>query len=288
MKHALIIALGLILIGCGQDDGAAAGAPAAGAPVGTAQNAAASASSAPAPTTISEIPPAVAVITEQVAYGESDDENLRGYMVLPADAVDVPGIIMIHEWWGLNDYVRAMARRLAGEGYAVLAVDLYGGQTATRAADAERLMGAVVRDREATLQNIRQAYRYLDEFVLAPRIAVLGWALGGGWSLEAGLDLGEGVDAVVMFYGDIITDPELLTNLEAPLLGIFAGADRSIPSPEVLLFRGRLEGLGKPARVDVYSGLGHGFANPQSSAYDHEAAIRAWEQALAFLDERLR
>jgi carboxymethylenebutenolidase len=284
MKHALIIAMGLTLIGCGQADD-----PVVDVPAGTTPNASApGADSAPAQATISQIPPAVAVITEEVAYGEGDDQNLRGYMVLPADAVDVPGIIMIHERWGLNDYVRAMARRLAGEGYAVLAVDLYGGQTTTRAADAERLMGAVMRDREATLQNIRQAYRYLDEFVLAPRIAVIGWALGGGWALEAGLEMGEDIDAVVMFYGDIITIPELLENLQAPLFGVFAGEDASIPAREVVLFRGRLQGLGKPVRVEIFPGQGHAFANPDSSAYNHDEAVRAWDETLSFLDEQLR
>jgi carboxymethylenebutenolidase len=209
-------------------------------------------------------------------------------MVLPADAVDVPGVIMIHEWWGLNDTVRAMARRLAGEGYAVLAIDLFGGQTATRTADADRLMSAVMRDRPAALANIRQAYRYLDEFVLTPRIGVLGWSLGGGWALEAGLDLGDSLDAVVMLYGDIITDPELLMGLEAPLLGIFAGEDDSIPSREVLLFKGRLQGLGKAADVQIYPGLAHAFADPDSAGYDHEAALRAWSRTLEFLDDRLR
>jgi len=241
----------------------------------------------PAPTPISEIEPAVNVIAEEVAYGETEEQNLRGYMVLPADAVDLPAVIMIHEWWGLNDTIRAMARRLAGEGYAVLAIDLYGGRTASSAAEAERMMAAVMRDHEAALENIRQAHRYLDEFVLAPRIGVLGWALGGSWSLEAGLDLGDRIDAVVMFYGEVITDTELLAGLEAPLLGIFAQRDQSVPSREALVFRDRHSEIAKTARVEVYLGVDHGFANPTGGAYNHEAAVRSWTEALAFLDGRL-
>jgi carboxymethylenebutenolidase len=284
MKHRLIVALGLILVGCTDADGPAAGAVGATA----ASGAGAAAAAERAPTAITDIEPAVAVIAEEVAYGETEEQNLRGYMVLPADAVDVPGVIMIHEWWGLNDNIRAMARRLAGEGYAVLALDLYGGQMAASPAEAERLMAAVMRDREATIENIRQAHRYLDEFVLAPRIGVLGWGLGGGWSLEAALDLGEGLDAVVMFYGDLVTDTDLLANLEAPLLGIFAQHDESIPSRSALEFRDTLNGLGKTARVEVYLTVDHAFANPAGSAYDHEAALRSWTEALAFLDDRLR
>jgi carboxymethylenebutenolidase len=283
MKRAVVMALGLILIGCGADEGPTAGAAASAASASVTPQ---SADDGPPP--ITAIPPAVPVIAEEVAYGETELQNLRGYMVLPADAVDVPGVIMIHEWWGLNDNVRAMARRLAGEGYAVLAIDLFGGQTATRTADADRLMSAVMRDRQAALANIRQAYRYLDEFVLTPRIGVLGWSLGGGWALEAGLDLGDSLDAVVMFYGEFITDPELLMKLEAPLLGIFAGEDESIPAREVLLFKGRLQGLGKTADVQIYAGLAHAFADPGSAGYDHESALRAWSRTLEFLDERLR
>jgi carboxymethylenebutenolidase len=286
MKLRLIIALGLTLVGCADADGPAADR--AGASSATGAGAAASDAAADAPTPIAEIEPAVAVIDENVAYGETEEQNLRGYMVLPADAVDVPGVIMIHEWWGLNGNVRAMARRLAGEGYAVLAVDLYGGRTATSPADAERLMAAVMRDREATLENVRQAHRYLDEFVLAPRIAALGWGLGGAWSLEAALDLGDRLDGVVMFYGDLVTDTERLQNLEAPLLGIFAQHDESIPSRSALAFRDRLNELGKTARVEVYLAVDHAFANSGGSAYDHEAAVRSWDEALAFLDDRLR
>lgn len=284
MKLLPLTALGLILVGCADADGPdadAAGtnaAPGAGLP----------APAADAPTPIADIAPAVAVISEDVAYGETEEQNLRGYMVLPADAVDVPGVILIHEWWGLNGTVRAMARRLAGEGYAVLAVDLYGGLTASSPTDAERLMASVMRDREATLENIRQAHRYLDEFVLAPRIGALGWGLGGAWSLEAALDLGDGLDAVVMFYGDLVTDAERLANLEAPLLGIFAQHDESIPSRSALAFRDRLNELGKTAQVEVYLAVDHAFANPTGSAYDHEAAVRSWDEALAFLDDRLR
>ena len=288
MKHALIIALAFTLIGCGNGDDATPTAPVAGSTQSGAGASPASNAEASGPTPITDVPPAVAVITEDVAYGETEEQNLRGYLVLPADAVDVPGIIMIHEQWGLNDYVRAMARRLAGEGYAVLAIDLYGGQTTTRAADAERFLGAVMRDREATLENIRQGYRYLDEFVLSPRIGVVGWSLGGTWALEAGLAFGDNLDAVVMFYGEIVTDPELLAKLEAPLLGIFAGEDTTIPSREVLLFRGRLDGIGKTSQVVIYSGLNHGFLNPGMPAYRPEEAQRAWDQALGFLDQRLR
>jgi carboxymethylenebutenolidase len=180
-----------------------------------------------------------------------------------------------------------MARRLAGEGYAVLAIDLYGGEVATTAATAENLMSTVMSNRAATLDNIRQAHAYLDQFALAPKIATLGWCLGGGWSLEAALDLGEEVDAAVMFYGRVINDNDLLAALEAPLLGLFAAADESIPVSDVQQFRSRLRELGKDAQVLIYSDVRHAFANPSGTAYNQSAAEEAWAETLGFLDERL-
>jgi carboxymethylenebutenolidase len=284
MRQRLIIVLGLILGACAESDN-----PAAVDTAGFVEATAAEHSGdQPVATAITDIEPAVEVIAEELAYGATDDHNLTGYLVLPADAVEVPGVIMIHEWWGLNDNIRAMARRLAGEGYAVLAIDLYAGETATTAAQAENLMSAIMADREAALDNIRQAHTYLSRFAFAPRIATLGWCLGGGWSLEAALDLGGEVDAAVMFYGRVINDDELLASLEAPLLGIFAEADESIPVRDVQQFRSRLRGLNKDAQVLIYSDVDHAFANPSGNAYNPQAAEEAWAETLEFLEARLR
>lgn len=284
MRQRLFIVLGLALVACAQDDDPTAQST----DDFVAATAAEHEGDEPTATPITDIAPRVEVIAEELVYGSTDDRNLTGYLVLPADAVDVPGIIMIHEWWGLNDNIQAMARRLAGEGYAVLAIDLYAGEIATTAARAENLMSTVMSDREATLDNIRQAHAYLDQFALAPRIATLGWCLGGGWSLEAALSLGEEVDAAVMFYGRVINDDDLLASLEAPLLGLFAEADESIPVSDVQQFRSRLRGLGKDAQVLIYSDVNHAFANPSGTAYNQAAAEEAWAETLAFLDERLR
>jgi len=279
MRQRLILVFGLILSACAQDDDAARFVD---------TTAAENADDVSGSAAIGAVEPTVEVIAEELAYGATDDHNLNGYLVLPADAVEVPGVIMIHEWWGLNDNVRAMARRLAGEGYAVLALDFFGGETATTAAEADSLMSEVMGDREGVLNNIRQAHGYLDRFVLAPRIATLGWGLGGAWSLEAGIDLGNGVDAVVMYYGRIVNNDNLLATLDAPVLGIFAENDQSIPVREALRFRTRLRDLGRNFEVLIYSDVAHAFANPNGIAYDHAAAEEAWAETLAFLDQRLR
>jgi len=285
MRQPLIVLLGLTVLACAPDEEPAE--PDAASAV--AATAAEHAGDEPDATPISEVEPASEVIARDVAYGSTAARNLNGYFVLPADVIEpAPGVIMIHEWWGLNDNIRAMARRLAGEGYAVLAIDLYGGQTGATAAEAERLMAALMSDRQGALDNIRQAHGFLERNALAPRIATLGWCLGGGWSLEAGIELRDAVDAVVMFYGRVINSDGQLAPLSAPLLGIFAELDESIPLGDVTEFRRRLRDLGKVSEVLIYSDVEHAFANPSGAAYDHEAATEAWATALEFLDTWLR
>ena len=124
-----------------------------------------------------EMAPAREVVSDpRLAYAEVDDELVYGYFSAPADVVEpLPALILIHEWWGLNDNIRAMADRLAGEGYMVLAVDMYGGQVASDSEQARQFMLEVVEEPELANQNIRAAYEFLEE-AGAPRIGSLGWA----------------------------------------------------------------------------------------------------------------
>ncbi len=118
-------------------------------------------------------------------YAEVDEELVYGHFVFPTDMLDpLPAIIVIHEWWGLNDNVRAMSDRLAGEGYIVLAVDLFGSGVAKNPKEARRLMLSVVENPESASENIRQAFEFVNATAGAPRVASLGWCFGGGWSLN--------------------------------------------------------------------------------------------------------
>jgi carboxymethylenebutenolidase len=123
------------------------------------------------------------ITAERLAYAEVDDEVVYGHFAFPSDMIEpLPAVIMIHEWWGLNDNIRAMAERLAAEGYIVLAVDLFGGEAATSPEVARQLMLRAVENRDSVTSNIEQAYRFVKETAGAPRIASLGWCFGGGWS----------------------------------------------------------------------------------------------------------
>lgn len=283
MKAVLVACCGLALLACDS-------APAPGPDVDevVAATAAEHVGDEPSPTPLAAAQPARPVLEQTLAYGEAEGSNLVGYLAMPEDAAEpLPGLIVIHEWWGLNDNVKSMTRQLAAEGYVALAVDLYAGQTAADASQAQALMTRTMTEREAALANIRQAYEYLDRYAFAPNVGVIGWCLGGGLSLQAALTLPEEIDAVVMYYGQVVTDPDRLSPLQMPLLGLFGAEDASIPVRDVQRFRTALRDLGKRAEVLIYSGVGHAFANPSGGSYDAGRAEEAWRKTLEFLDTNL-
>jgi carboxymethylenebutenolidase len=241
------------------------------------------------PAVVVDLSPRKPVIEETIAYGEADDHNLNGVLTLPADSFEPPpGVLIIHEWWGLNETLRTLARRLAGEGFVVLAIDLYGGEVAASTAQAQALMTRVMTDPEAALDNIRQGIEYLRRYALAPRVATIGWSFGGTWSLQAGLRHADLLDAVVMYYGQLVSDEAQIEQLDSPILGMFAGNDESITPDSVVGFRAALRQAGKNADVRIYPDTGHEFATPDSDNYDAAAAEDAWSRTIAFLDMHLR
>lgn len=236
-----------------------------------------------------EAQPKAPLLEQEVAYGEAQKRNLVGFLAMPGDAAEpLPGLIVIHEWWGLNDNIKAMTRKLASEGYVALAVDLYNGAKADTPEKAQPLMAAVVGDQEAARANLKQAYDYLDKYALAPRIGSVGWSLGGGWSLQTALMLPDHLRAMVMYYGPITGSQSELSTLQMPVLGFFAGLDESVPVRDVLLFRSTLLKLGKPAEIIIYPKAQSGFANPDRGAYDEQATAESWQKTLAFLAENLK
>ncbi|MCH8307463.1 MAG: dienelactone hydrolase family protein [Proteobacteria bacterium] len=229
-----------------------------------------------------------AVVAETLAYAEVADELRYGHFVIPSDMVDpLPAIIVIHEWWGLNDGVRSVADRLAGLGYIVLAVDLYGGKIAATPADARKMMLDVVENPEDARENIRQAYRFLEETAGAPSIGSLGWCFGGGWSLNTALLFPDELDATVIYYGQVTDDEAKLEPMNVPILGIFGAKDKGIPVASVRRFEHALKNLSKDYEIEVYPGVGHAFANPSGNNYNAEAADKAWQRTVAFLNRHL-
>jgi len=240
------------------------------------------------PSPAAEIAPTRAVISDpRMAYAEVGDELVYGYFAAPSDVFEpLPAIIVIHEWWGLNDNVRAMADRLAGEGYMVLAIDLYSGKTAESVAGARQLMLQVVEDPDPARDNIRAAYEFLTT-AGAPRIGSLGWCFGGGWSLNTAQLFPDDLDATVIYYGQVTDDEEKLRPINTPILGLFAEDDSGIKVESVEAFGAALERLRKDHEIHVYPGVGHAFANPTGRNYDADAATDAWAKTLEFLGRHL-
>lgn len=230
---------------------------------------------------------AVEVLGEAVVYANVDGGEVTGYLARPADAEeDLPGLIVIQEWWGLNDNIRSMAERLAGEGYLALAVDLYGGEVAENREEASALMRDAMDRTDSLKNNLRQAHDFLRAQG-APKVGSIGWCFGGGWSLQTALTLGEDLDAAVIYYGRLVTDPDELSTLSAPILGIFGGLDQGIPVESVREFEAALESLDHPLEIHIYQQADHAFANPSGTRYNAEAAEDAWAKTVAFLAEHL-
>ena len=246
--------------------------------------------------------PMLPVTASTVAYGSTDaGDSMTGYAAAPSrpDSVldargldpattNLPGLIVIHEWWGLNDNIRTTTRRLAGEGYRVLAVDLYGGAVGETPEEARDLMQLALEDRDLLRNNLRQAHEYLRTEADAPRVAVMGWCFGGGMALEAAISQPETLNGAVIYYGSLDrATEETLRPIEFPILGLFGGQDQSIPVENVRAFEQTLNDLGTDAEIHIYDDAGHAFANPSGSRYDAEAAAQAWDETTDFLRRTL-
>jgi len=228
------------------------------------------------------------IISERLAYAEVEDELVHGHFAFPADMVEpLPAIIVIHEWWGLNDNVRAMADRLAGEGYIVFAVDLYGGEVAESPEIARKLMLSVVENPEQAAENIRKAYDFVNTTAGAPKVGSVGWCFGGGWSLNAAMLFPNDLDAAVIYYGQVTDDEERLRAINVPILGLFGADDTGISVESVQLFEAALERLRKNYEIQIYPGAGHAFANPTGQNYNAEVAEDAWKRTLEFFGHNL-
>jgi len=208
------------------------------------------------------------------------------YLSLPQGrSAPMPGVVVIHEWWGLNENIEHWADRLAAEGYAAIAVDLYGGIVAKDANQASEAMKSV--DKERAVGTMKAALQFLktDPRILAPRTASIGWCFGGGMSLN--LALAEPMlDAAVIYYGRLTTDPKQLAAVNARVLGIFGSKDKSIPATDIDALAAGLRQGGKDVTIKIYDAE-HAFANPSSARYEQGAAAEAWAETRAFLKSAL-
>jgi carboxymethylenebutenolidase len=196
-----------------------------------------------------------------------------------------PGIVLIHEWWGVNGYIQEEARKLAAYGYNVLAVDLFKGQTAYTPEEARLLVQTV--DPNIALENLRAAVRHLRQREMAMKVGVLGWCFGGGQAFRLAVS-GEPLDATVIYYGNILSDKTELEKIHWPVLGIFGEEDEVVPAATVRNFAAALAELNIPHEIEIYPGVGHAFANPSNPKHAIEETDDAWDKTIAFLEKTLK
>jgi carboxymethylenebutenolidase len=228
-----------------------------------------------------------AATAKNVSY-KSGDETVQAIVYTPEGKGPFPALIVIHEWWGLNDWVKEQASKLADQGYLTLAVDLYRGKVAATPDEAHQLMRAVPEDRSK--RDLAAAFNYLKSLsnVKKNKIGAIGWCMGGGYSLDVALEQPT-LAADVINYGHLATDPAELKKINAPVLGLFGGKDMGITPDDVRKFEQQLRQLGKKIEVTIYPDAGHAFENPNNKEGYREADAKdAWNKTVEFLAANLK
>ncbi len=230
---------------------------------------------------------AFAATGKAVSY-KSGDETVNSLLYTPAGSGPFPGIVVIHEYWGLNDWVKEQASKLADQGYEALAIDLYRGKVADNPDTAHQLMRGVPEDRAS--RDLHAAVEFLKSQpnIKKNHLGVIGWCMGGGYALNVALNEPT-LAAAVINYGHLATDPAAIQKINAAILGNFGGQDQGIPPADVNKFAETLQQQGKKADIKIYPDAGHAFENPNNkSGYRATDAADAWQRTVHFLNDTLK
>jgi len=226
---------------------------------------------------------------EETVQYKSGAEMASAILVTPEGKGPHPGVIVIQEWWGLNDWVKDQARALAKEGYVALAVDLYRGKVATKQEDAHQFMMGLPEERG--LSDLQGGFAFLAARpdVQKDRIGSVGWCMGGKYSLKLAVNEPR-LAAAVAYYGAPPTKDEDIAKIKAPVLGNYGGDDQGPAPDQVKAFEAAMKKAGKSIDVKIYEGAGHAFANVNNpwGGYREPAAKDAWTRTVAFLAANLR
>ena len=225
---------------------------------------------------------------ESVSYFADDDATV-GYLAVPEGAGPFPSLILIHEWNGLADRIREVADAMAAEGYVTLAADLYSGRTGSTPDQNRSLMAEHLANPDQIIANLDAAARFLRERDdVTGRVGTLGWCFGGGVALSYALG-GEAHEATAIFYGSLVTDPEILASIDHEVYGSFAEMDNGIPPEQVNEFVSALRAAGVENDVHIYDEVNHGFwlridGNPELRT---EPGLDAWQRLRSYLGRTL-
>ena len=225
---------------------------------------------------------AAAATLDTVSITTEGGKTVSAALALP-ETVPAPAVVLVHEWWGLNDQIKSVAGALAEQGYVGLAVDLYDGKVADNPDNARAYMQQV--DGGVATDTLKSWVAWLRAHEKAGgKIGTVGWCFGGGWSLNA--SIAAPVEATVVYYGRVNRSAEDLKALQSPVLGHFATEDKWINKEMVDGFEAAMAQAGKSVESHWYEAQ-HAFANPTSARYDEADAKLAWERTLAFFEKHL-
>ncbi len=228
-----------------------------------------------------------AEIKTMVVTYPSGSDTVTAYLAVPTGPGPHPALIVIHEWWGLRDWIRRDAREFARKGYVALAIDLYRGQVTADPKVAYKLMMSVPKDRAVT--DLKAAFDYLSAMkdVAPSRIGVIGWCMGGSYSFMAALELPR-LAACVVDYGNVMSDKTSIDKIHCPVELNFASEDRTYTPAMAEAFAKAMKAAGREVVIHVYPGVNHAFMNPNNTTGYNEAQTRtAWKNIYAFLEEHL-
>ncbi len=241
---------------------------------------------APTPAATIDAPPGgLEIDARMVTFKGNGDAP--GYFARPTADGTYPGLVVIQEWWGLDDHIISVTQRFASQGFAALAVDLYRGHIAKEPNDAQHLVMTV--QRPLALQDIQGAVDYLNQqsFVINNKVGVIGFCFGGGLAMQMSYQ-GKGVGAVASFYGSgVDPSPSDVQNATAPVIGFYGDKDPGFPADKINTWAQRFQAAGKTYEPHIYPGAAHAFFNDTRTSYVKAAAQDAWTRTLAWFHKYL-
>ena len=230
---------------------------------------------------------ALQVRAQQPVTFPSGDSTAQALLYLPQGHGPHSALILVHEWWGLNDWIKQEAAGYAAKGYVTLAVDLYRGKVASTPNLAHELSRGLPQDQG--VRDLTSALVWLQtrKDVAPNRIGAVGWCMGGGFALQLAI-AAPTLKAVVVNYGALATDKAALVQIHASVLGNFGGQDHGIPPEAVHAFEAAMASLGKPVDVKIYPQAGHAFENPNNATgYRADDAADALARIDRFFADKL-
>ncbi len=214
---------------------------------------------------------------------EQEGVKVSGYLSEP-EGTPVGGLIVIQEWWGLNEDIKSIADRYAAEGFLAFSPDLYHGTLATEPDEARKLAMSLERDLAA--REIDAAIAWLKGNRGVTKVGVVGYCMGGGLTLATALRPGTNADAVHVYYGGGMPGPEQISTAKVPVMGSYGAEDRGIPAEQVNMLQETLTKAGVENDIKIYEGAGHSFFN-DGPAHHEPSAQDSWQRSIGWFKRHL-